>query len=143
MHRASCHKSDVARGGLILFAGLPFVVWMLARFPSLHPVAAAFDPWFSFLCHRDPARTFTILGSALPVCARCTGIYAGLLVAASVAWPNVFRRWLVVAVTVGGALMLLDVATEMGGFRFPSLVTRFVTGFWFAWPATRAALTSE
>ena len=34
---------------------------------------------FTF-CHRRPERTLKLRGSYLPVCARCTGIYAGMFV---------------------------------------------------------------
>ena len=36
---------------------------------------------FSFLCHQDPARSFAPGGSALAMCARCTGVYIGFLLA--------------------------------------------------------------
>jgi uncharacterized membrane protein len=42
----------------------------------------------SLICHQRPERSFHLLGAQMPVCARCTGIYAGAAVAASV-W---FRR---------------------------------------------------
>jgi hypothetical protein len=42
-----------------------------------------------FICHQKPDRSFTSAGHPLPVCARCTGIYAaaplGCLLA--LAWP--------------------------------------------------------
>jgi uncharacterized membrane protein len=33
---------------------------------------------FSFLCHQNAVRSFTIDGQALPFCQRCTGIYLGI-----------------------------------------------------------------
>ncbi len=38
-----------------------------------------------FVCHQLPARSFHLWHVALPVCARCTGIYVGAAVAA-IAW---------------------------------------------------------
>ncbi len=43
-----------------------------------HFVAVAIYKAFSSVCHQIPERSFKIFGSALAVCARCTGIYAGL-----------------------------------------------------------------
>src|ERR1700687_4721962 len=43
----------------------------------------------SLICHQRPERSFHVLGTQLPVCARCTGIYAGAAAAAIVVW---FRR---------------------------------------------------
>ena len=39
----------------------------------------------SDVCHQRPERSFHLLGVQLPVCARCTGIYAGAALASIVA----------------------------------------------------------
>jgi hypothetical protein len=46
--------------------------------------AAAFYAVGSVVCHQLPARSFFLWGRQLPVCARCTGIYAGSAAAALV-----------------------------------------------------------
>jgi uncharacterized membrane protein len=38
----------------------------------------------AIVCHQLPARSFQVWGVQMPVCARCTGIYAGAALAAGV-----------------------------------------------------------
>src|SRR5262245_8437487 len=38
----------------------------------------------SLICHQRPERSFQLLATTMPVCARCTGIYAGAALAAIV-----------------------------------------------------------
>lgn len=57
--------------------------WMQA--PALAAYAVG-----SFICHQNPDRSFHLLGAALPVCARCTGVYAGAsLAAVTLGWSRV------------------------------------------------------
>ena len=58
----------------------------------------------SLLCHQRPDRSFFLWGSQMPVCARCTGIYAGAAIAA-LALP--FFARLKPSRSTGGARMLL------------------------------------
>jgi uncharacterized membrane protein len=45
----------------------------------------------SVICHQRPERSFHLLGTQLPVCARCAGLYGGAAVAAMVAWCRTAR----------------------------------------------------
>ena len=45
----------------------------------------------SFICHQRPERSFHLWGAALPVCARCSGIYVGATAAPLLKW--VIVRW--------------------------------------------------
>ena len=40
------------------------------------------------ICHQLPARSFHLWGAALPVCARCTGIYIGAAVTSILLWAR-------------------------------------------------------
>src|SRR6185295_13777249 len=45
----------------------------------------------SVVCHQLPARSFHLWAAQMPVCARCTGIYAGAAIAAFVALTSFGR----------------------------------------------------
>lgn len=77
---------------------------------ATRPIGAALLAW---LCHAEPDRCLTIGGWTLPICARCTGLYGGLLAAAA---ANLFALKLRPTARVGGlavALVLLG-AAEVG-----------------------------
>jgi uncharacterized membrane protein len=42
-------------------------------------------PLGGFICHQRPERSFVFSGRQIPVCARCTGLYAGAAIAAPLA----------------------------------------------------------
>jgi hypothetical protein len=48
-------------------------------------VTAAIYGLGAMVCHQLPARSFHLWSTQLPVCARCTGIYAGAAIAAVIA----------------------------------------------------------
>ncbi|HVX67016.1 MAG TPA: DUF2085 domain-containing protein [Bryobacteraceae bacterium] len=58
----------------LALAGIAFAPWV----PSLRLA-------FSMVCHQQPDRCFEWSGGPVVVCARCLGVYAGLLAAS--AWP--------------------------------------------------------
>ena len=51
------------------------VAWWLGH-SFLPTIESLTGPW----CHHDPSRTLAVGPSLLPVCARCTGLYGGLVV---------------------------------------------------------------
>ncbi|RYY64045.1 MAG: DUF2085 domain-containing protein [Chitinophagaceae bacterium] len=77
-------------------------------------------------CHHRPDRSFYWKGKPFPVCARCTGLYPGLA-----AFPLFLFGVLQLPVLVAAALllpMLIDTATQAGGWRESRNWLRFVTG---------------
>ena len=127
------------RLALIVIGALPFVMWTLS-FTPLDVVSGLLDPLFAFHCHRDPNRTLEFFGRRLPVCARCTGIYAGIVLGALVHAPAVSRRSLSWAAVGTAALLVADVVTESLAWRVPSLPVRLVTGLAFSSAAVLAGL---
>lgn len=120
---------------LLLSLGLwPLLPALSRAVPALAPLAATLEPWFDFHCERDPARSLSWGGTALAVCARCSGIYFGLGLGALLRRPQLsaarFRAWLIVA----ALLMLLDVASERLGLHGASSLVRLGTGLLLAYP---------
>ncbi len=51
------------------------IAWSLG-----HPVLPTLEGLTGDWCHHNPARTLSLGSSLLPVCARCTGLFGGLVV---------------------------------------------------------------
>lgn len=121
----------------VLLVSVGFMPWLpalAAAFPSLDPLATLAEGWFGFQCHRDPSRALTFGSLALPVCARCFGIYAGLGAGALVLRPRLEPRFLRVWLLGSVLVMLLDVVTELLEMRPPAPTVRVLTGALLAWP---------
>lgn len=95
---------------------------------------------FRILCHGMPERSLDLFGVPMPICARCAGIYLGLLVglgafllymaAGFSAWqgneaaPAFSRIWLLIAV----APLAIDGVTQAMGLRASVNPLRIATG---------------
>lgn len=70
--------------GALIWAGM-IPAGALASLPGGSAAACAFAlgvyGFGHVICHQLPARSFHLSGVVLPVCARCTGIYAGAAIA--------------------------------------------------------------
>jgi len=88
---------------------------------------------FAPLCHQIPERTFHMLGVPLSVCARCTGVYAGVFLAfiAATFGMNALvlarrRAGAVLAAAAAPSLLLLILSAS--GLIPDAVVLRAVTG---------------
>ena len=70
-------------------ASLPIAVYAAKRADAAPSASSIFALTVyqigSLICHQRPERSFHLASLPLPVCARCTGIYAGAAIAAVVA----------------------------------------------------------
>jgi uncharacterized membrane protein len=98
----------------------------------------------SRICHQRPARCFWIHGRPMPVCARCTGIYAGAAVAGLLglvfasgwasAWSSRRAR---LALALAALPTVVSWGLEYAGFAHPPNAVRAILalplGFVAAW----------
>ena len=112
---------------LLALALLPMAAPLLA---STHPLAALWiRSFFSRLCHQDPSRSFSWIGSPVAVCVRCLGIYLGVPLALLLkAGKSTAARLLPLALL----LNLIDVAMEAlhwhGSLSWPRFALGLVLG---------------
>ncbi|AEF95942.1 DUF2085 domain-containing protein [Methanotorris igneus] len=88
---------------------------------------------YSTICHQLPQRSYFIFGHKMAVCARCFGIYTGVLIGMLI-YPFIKRledfktpsKWyLIIALTP----MAIDGTTQLIGLRESFNELRFITGF--------------
>jgi uncharacterized membrane protein len=79
-------RNGIAAAAAIWFLTLPLAA-IAAGGPSAagYPLALMVYGIGSLVCHQRPDRSFHLWAAALPVCARCTGLYAGAAGAAGAA----------------------------------------------------------
>jgi len=91
--------------------------------------------FFHPVCHQSPERSFFIYDHKLGVCARCTGIYLGILIL-TILYP-IFRsaddistpsKYYLIACIIP---MAIDGGTQITGLRESFNELRFATGFIF------------
>ena len=132
----------VAAAGLWLAAILLAPLEIAAR-PGIRSLAAAgVYAAGAHVCHQRPDRCFRIDGRPMPVCARCTGLYAGAAIAGPLALLLAFKlsgRPAPPKPNGGGGRARLMVAlaalptaitwgTEIAGLAHPSNVVRAIAG---------------
>lgn len=76
-------------------------------------------------CHQKPERSFYVQGYQMPVCARCTGVLLGYLIAIPA-----FIRWgfMRTPSLIGSLAMLVDWTLQSSEIKKSNNIRRFVTG---------------
>jgi uncharacterized membrane protein len=98
----------------------------------------------SLVCHQRPERSLYWGASQYAVCARCTGVYLGAVLATAagaVAGPPRLLplvRWVKVALVAGAAPTAVTVAAEWAGWA-PSHLVRLAAGVPLGWSALAVA----
>jgi len=85
---------------------------------------------FRLLCHGIVERCLTVFGVPMPICARCVGIYVGLLAGfvAFMAVPWVGERMMRIASLVAVTPLAIDGLTQLTGLRESTNPLRIATG---------------
>ena len=80
---------------------------------------------YSTMCHQIAARSFSLWGHALPLCARCTGLWLGVFLLAA---TNRLQRLSVGVGAFLAALLVLDWLLAQFGASPDLALERFLTG---------------
>ena len=144
------------RWAVTVAAGVIFALWWMGT-PG--GVLNKVDAIGYAVCHRIPARSFFAYGRQLPLCARCTGLYVGVLTglgaflargrARAARWPS--ARLLAVLVVLGTLYAADGLNSYLSLFDFytplypPNNTLRLITGTLFGlgliavvWPVFNA-----
>ncbi len=110
----------VAWIGLVLWVPLRSHQHHLSVLPAVVYTAGA------VVCHQRPERSFHLHGSALPVCARCTGLYLSGAIGALAGWlgPGRLTRRSRLLVVICALPMALTLGVEWTGLLAPSNLER-------------------
>ena len=90
--------------------------------------------FFRLICHQSPDRCIKINEKPMPICARCTGFYAGLVIGTVINFfirTIIYMYWLhiIIIVFIGLAPMVIDGFTQLKGLRESNNTFRLITGF--------------
>jgi uncharacterized membrane protein len=102
----------------------------LTAFAISHGASMRWRLLFRLMCHGRPERCLDLFGVPMPICARCTGIYLGLIGGFAVYW--LFRRASEKALRVAAFIALTPLAvdglTQLTGLRESTNGLRVATG---------------
>ena len=97
----------------LLLVAVPFLA-SRAHLPSIAAAASvAVYAIGSLVCHQLPQRSYRLWAAQMPVCARCTGIYAGAATASLVALPAMFA----IGLAIRGRLFPFDFSDPLVGLE--------------------------
>ncbi len=122
--RTALFAARASFGAIAVWIAL--TTWLHATGPEL--LWTALDLPFRLLCHRIPERVLSVLGTPMPLCSRCAGLWLGASLSAALAWPVLSLRTLRVVLPAALGLMALEVLTQDLGLHPVFHPTRLLTG---------------
>src|SRR5215212_246274 len=118
---------------LAFVGSIPTMILTAAALCSAAIAAGASMKWrllFRLMCHGKPERCLDLFGVPMPVCARCTGIYLGLMAGLAGFWLVRFvsARMFKIAAFIALAPLAIDGLTQLAGLRESTNTLRLATG---------------
>lgn len=118
---------------LAVVAAIPALILSASAICSFAIASGASMQWrllFRLMCHGRVERCFLLFGEPMPICARCTGVYLGMLGGIVLFWlvpllrERVMRGFAFAAVVP----LALDGVTQLAGLRESTNSLRVATG---------------
>ena len=127
-------RRDTRIVGAVLasFSALILGASTLCAWAVAHGASPRWRLLFRIMCHGIERRCLTLFGVPMPICARCTAIYAGLIAGVAaflLLRPLLEERAVRIAVFIAATPMLLDGLTQATGLRESTNLVRLITGF--------------
>lgn len=116
-----------------LIAAIPAAMLSMSALCSWAIAQGASMQWrflFRLFCHGIPERCIDLFGVPMPICARCVGIYLGMLAGILVFWAISLPREKVMRMIAYVAVVPLgiDGLTQAAGWRLSTNPLRIATG---------------
>lgn len=115
---------------LAAIAGAILVATLLCTLAISEGASSQWRLAFRIFCHGMPERSLTVFGEAMPICARCFGVYAGLLagIAVFAARPSIHEGAARGLLLVAALPIAIDGLTQAAGLRLSTNPLRLATG---------------
>ena len=118
---------------LAFVAAIPTVILGAATLCSWAIAQGASMQWrmlFRLMCHGKIERCLEVFGAPMPICARCAGIYGGMLLGILAFWAiPLLRERVMRGVAIACVIPLaLDGLTQLSGVRESTNELRIATG---------------
>jgi uncharacterized membrane protein len=140
--------------GAFFWCSIVFVEpWLAEGAPAMRKWASGITLFFSPLCHQESPRCWHMGENAMPVCARCLGIYLGFFFGTAALsflkkWKGVAppRHWLIFMVLPTGIEFFLELLGLYDGSKILRTLTGATAGFivpFYLYPALTEVLNGK
>ncbi|HEX6096840.1 MAG TPA: DUF2085 domain-containing protein [Thermoanaerobaculia bacterium] len=118
---------------LAFLAAIPTVILGVTSLCAFAIAQGASMEWrklFILMCHGKVERCLELFGAPMPICARCVGIYAGMLLGILAFWavPLLREKVMRIVAIVCVTPLALDGLTQLSGLRESTNDLRIATG---------------